>query len=87
MIYPIVAYGDPVLKKRAQDIVKGTIDLDKLISDMFETMYQAHGVGLAAPQIGISSRLFVVDGEPLNEKFDSIDVAVQTSALKLLSEF
>ncbi len=68
MIYPIVAYGDPVLKKRAQDIVKGTIDLDKLISDMFETMYQAHGVGLAAPQIGISSRLFVVDGEPLNEK-------------------
>ena len=69
MIYPIVVYGDPVLKRKATEF---TIDekekVSKLIADMFETMYNAHGVGLAAPQIGISKRLFVVDGEPLDEK-------------------
>lgn len=68
MIYPIVAYGDPVLKKRAKDIEKDYKDLPKLIEDMFETMYEAHGVGLAAPQIGLSLRLFVIDGEPLDEE-------------------
>jgi peptide deformylase len=61
MIYPIVAYGDPVLKKIATDIVKDELDLTALIADMYETMYNASGVGLAAPQIGISKRLFVVD--------------------------
>lgn len=68
MIYPIVAYGDPVLKKKAQDIDQNYKDLPKLIEDMFETMYEAHGVGLAAPQIGLSIRLFVVDGGPLDEE-------------------
>ena len=67
MIYPIVAYGDPVLKKKAKDISSDYKDLPKLIEDMFETMYEAHGVGLAAPQIGLGIRLFVVDGEPLDE--------------------
>jgi len=67
MIYPIVAYGDPVLKKKAKDLEKDYKDLPKLLEDMFETMYNAHGVGLAAPQIGLSLRLFVVDGEPLDE--------------------
>ncbi len=52
MILPIVAYGDPVLKKEAQEIDKDFPGLDKLIADMFETMYAASGVGLAAPQIG-----------------------------------
>jgi peptide deformylase len=68
MIYPIVAFGDPVLKKKAIDIKKDQVDLPKLINDMFETMYEAHGVGLAAPQIGLSYRLFVIDGEPLDEE-------------------
>lgn len=68
MIYPIVAYGDPVLKRVAQDIEKGSIDVQQLAADMFETMYESSGVGLAAPQIGKSIRLFVVDGEPLDEE-------------------
>jgi len=66
MILPIVAYGDPVLKQVAEDIKLGT-DLQSLVSDMFETMYEAHGIGLAAPQIGKSIRLFVVDGSALQE--------------------
>jgi peptide deformylase len=64
MILPIVAYGDPVLKKEADEIEKNYPDLDKLIEDMYETMYSAQGVGLAAPQIGRSIRLFIVDGSP-----------------------
>lgn len=67
MIYPIVLYGDPVLKKRAKDIEKDEIDLKKLVEDMFETMYYASGVGLAAPQIGLSYRVFVVDSTPMEE--------------------
>lgn len=70
MIYPIVAYGDPVLKKRASDIDKNdsAIDLPQLIADMFDTMEVAGGVGLAAPQIGLSLRLFVVDAEKMEEE-------------------
>jgi peptide deformylase len=66
MIYPIVVYGDPVLRKRAADIEKGS-DVKQLVLDMFETMRSASGIGLAAPQIGMSIRLFVVDGSPLEE--------------------
>ncbi len=61
MIYPIVAYGDPVLKKVAQDIEKGSLDVAKLSEDMFETMENAHGVGLAAPQVALNIRMFVID--------------------------
>lgn len=68
MIYPVLAFGDPILKKRAEEIVPGQLDLDKLIEDMFETMYQSHGVGLAAPQIGQSIRLFVIDPQPMDEE-------------------
>lgn len=57
----IVAYGDPVLRKLCTDIDKDYPDLQKLISDMFDTMYAASGVGLAAPQIGLPIRLFIVD--------------------------
>lgn len=64
MILPIVAYGDPVLRKMCSDIDKNYPDLQKLIADMFETMEKAKGVGLAAPQVGKSIRLFVVDGNP-----------------------
>lgn len=67
MIYPIVMYGDPVLRQRAKDIEQGT-DLKMLIDDMFETMHGASGIGLAAPQIGKSIRLFVVDGTVLEDE-------------------
>ena len=67
MIYPIVVYGNPVLKKRARDIEKDEIDVKQLAEDMFETMEAASGVGLAAPQIGKSIRMFVVDGSPMEE--------------------
>jgi len=70
MILPIRAYGDPVLKKVAQDIAPGHPDLKKLIADMFETMYAANGVGLAAPQIGLSIRVFIVDASPFAEDED-----------------
>jgi peptide deformylase len=61
MIYPIVKYGDPVLEKPAEPVLEFNKELRKLIEDMFESMYEAHGVGLAAPQIGISKRLAVID--------------------------
>ena len=61
MILPIYAYGDPVLRKRGSDIPENTEEIQKLIDDMFETMYHASGVGLAAPQIGKALRLFIVD--------------------------
>ena len=67
MIYPIVMYGDPVLRQKAKDIEPGT-DLSVLIEDMFETMHAANGVGLAAPQIGKSLRLFVVDGRSIEDE-------------------
>ncbi|MBK9287299.1 MAG: peptide deformylase [Flavobacteriales bacterium] len=70
MILPIRAYGDPVLKKMAQDIEPGHPGLKQLIADMFETMYAANGVGLAAPQIGQSIRLFIVDASPFAEDED-----------------
>lgn len=63
----IVAYGDPVLKKVAEDITKDYPDLDVLIGNMFESMYGANGVGLAAPQIGLPIRLFVIDATPFAE--------------------
>ena len=67
MVYPIVVYGDPILRKKATDVSKGT-DLKPFIADMYETMYAANGIGLAAPQIGKSIRLFIVDGTSLTEE-------------------
>ena len=59
MIYPITIYGNPVLRKETVDIDKDYPELQQLIEDMFKTLYRAEGVGLAAPQIGLSIRLFV----------------------------
>lgn len=75
MILPIVAYGDPVLKKKAALIEKSYPNLKDLIDNMWETMYAANGVGLAAPQIGESIRLFVVDGSPFSRdnNLDSVE--------------
>src|SRR5690349_10499749 len=64
MVYPIVAYGHPVLKKKAVEIKPDHPNLKEFIASMFETMYESSGVGLAAPQINFSIRLFVVDGAP-----------------------
>ncbi|MGI9104376.1 MAG: peptide deformylase [Terriglobales bacterium] len=61
MIYPIVKYGDPVLEKPAEHVTVFDAKLRELLDDMFESMYAAHGVGLAAPQIGISKRIAVID--------------------------
>jgi len=61
MIYPIVKFGNPLLEKPAEPVTVFDDILKKLIGDMFESMYAAHGVGLAAPQIGISKRLAVID--------------------------
>ena len=69
MIYPIYLYGHPVLRKNCEDVKEDHPDLKQLISDMFETMYHSEGVGLAAPQIGKSIKLIVIDGDVLSEKF------------------
>ena len=70
MILPIVAYGDPVLRKVADAIDAAYPDLEKLITNMKETMYNASGVGLAAPQIGKAIRLFLIDASPFAEDDD-----------------
>ncbi len=70
MILPIVAYGDPVLRKKCTDIDRDYPDLEELISHMWETMYNASGVGLAAPQVGKPIRLFLVDTSPFAEDED-----------------
>ena len=70
MILPIVAYGSPVLKQKAAPLTQDYPDLDRLIENMWETMYAASGVGLAAPQIGRSIRLFVVDATPFVDEED-----------------
>ncbi|MBP7172997.1 MAG: peptide deformylase [Cloacibacterium sp.] len=75
MILPIRAYGDPVLRKKAKDISKDYPELDVLIDNMFETMKDARGIGLAAPQIGLDIRLFIVDVRSLADDEDYLDIA------------
>jgi len=68
MKFPIVAYGHPNLRKISEEIDENYPDLNKLIEDMFETMYDSNGVGLAAPQINLQIRLFIIDASPYAEK-------------------
>ena len=70
MILPIVAFGDPILRKKAAKVEKDYPALDTLLENMFETMYAASGIGLAAPQIGHSIRLFIVDATPFEDDED-----------------
>ncbi len=86
MIYPIVMYGDAVLRKKALDIEKGA-DVKTLVQDMFETMAAAHGIGLAAPQIGKAVRLFVVDGTTLDEEPELHDFKMVFINAEILKEF
>ncbi len=70
MIYPIVAYGDPVLRKETQEITPDYPNFSTLVEDMFETMYASYGIGLAAPQIALPIRLFIVDATPFGDDED-----------------
>jgi peptide deformylase len=82
MILPIVAYGDTVLRKKGKEISKDYPNLESLLDNMYETMYGALGVGLAAPQIGLPIRLFIVDTEPFAE-----DEALSEEEQKFLKDF
>jgi len=73
MILPIVAYGNAILRKVAEDITPDYPELDKLLANMWETMYNSNGVGLAAPQINKAVRIFVVDTDQIVEGFDDED--------------
>lgn len=70
MVLPIVAYGDPVLRRETEEITPEYPELEALIENMFDTMYRARGVGLAAPQVGKAIRLFVVDATPFADDED-----------------
>jgi peptide deformylase len=70
MILPIVGYGDPVLRKLGEEISPDYVNLKQTISNMYETMYNACGVGLAAPQVGLPIRLFVIDTTPFSDDED-----------------
>ena len=73
MVLPIIAYGDPVLRKKAKDISKDHPNLEQLLENMWETMYNANGVGLAAPQVGLPIRIFLVDTTPFAEDDDLVE--------------
>lgn len=73
MVLPIVAYGNPILRKMCKDITPDYPELNKLIDDMWETMYNSRGVGLAAPQINKDMRLFVVDSVQIIENLEAED--------------
>jgi len=70
MILPIIGYGDPVLRKKGEEVAKDDPKLKEIIANMYETMYNAFGVGLAAPQVGLSIRLFIVDTKPFSDDED-----------------
>lgn len=73
MVLPVVAYGNPVLRKKCENITSEYPELEKLIADMWETMYHTNGVGIAAPQIGKAIRVFVIDTIQIVEGFDEQD--------------
>jgi len=81
MILPILSFGSPVLRKECEDFDENS-PLENLISDMFETMYAASGVGLAGPQVGIGKRIFVVDGSPFGEAEEGEKVDEELLELK-----
>ncbi|MGE8514152.1 MAG: peptide deformylase [Chryseobacterium culicis] len=82
MILPIRAFGDPVLRKVGKDIDKDYPELQELIDNMFETMYSANGIGLAAPQIGLDIRIFIIDVTPLAEDEDYEDIKDELAEFK-----
>ena len=73
MILPIYLYGQPVLRQEADDVDENYPDLKKLVENMYETMYESDGVGLAAPQIGLPIRLIVIDADVLKDTFPELE--------------
>ncbi len=86
MILPIFGYGEPVLRKIAADITADYPNLKEIIADMYETMYNAYGVGLAAPQVGLLIRLFVIDTKPFSDDED-LEAAEQEQLSKFTQTF
>lgn len=83
MILPIIGYGDPVLRKVGEEVSKDYPNLKEVIANMYETMYNAHGVGLAAPQVGLAISIFIVDCEPFSDSDDlSKEEAAQLKTFK-----
>ena len=72
MILPILAYGHPILRKKCKSIEENSEEIKSLISSMWETMYNAEGVGLAAPQVGVNKKIFIIDANPLFPKDQEI---------------
>src|SRR6185312_832478 len=90
MVLPVVVYGDPVLRKMGVDIDKNYEGLNTLIANMFETMYEANGVGIAAPQIGKAIRLFVIDASPfaeVDEEEDEEEDKLSKKEIAFLKDF
>lgn len=73
MIYPVYVFGSPILRKKAKEIEEGEEGLSELVENLFETMYASDGVGLAAPQVGISKRIFVIDASPMKEDDEALE--------------
>lgn len=87
MIYPVVLYGHPVLRKEAKEIDEDFNGLHELVEDMFQTMYKSEGIGLAAPQIGKSIRLIVIDADPLSDEFPELENFKRTLINPIITEF
>ena len=87
MVLPIVVYGDPVLRKKCVDIEKSHENLSTLIQNMYETMYEANGVGLAAPQVGKAIRLFVIDASPFAEVDEDEEPEFTAEEMKQMDGF
>lgn len=86
-VLPIVTYNDPVLRKKTTAVTKDSEELQELIDSMFETMYNANGVGLAAPQIGSNHRLFVIDADIMDEERDDAQLLGATAFINPEIEF
>jgi peptide deformylase len=87
MVLPIVVYGDPVLRKKCVEIDKDFPNLGQFIKDMYETMYEANGVGLAAPQVNKAIRLFVVDASPFAEVDEDEEPEFTAEEMKQMNGF
>jgi len=87
MILPVVVYGHPVLKKIAEEIDENFEGLEQLIENMWQTMYNSEGIGLAAPQIGKSIRLIVIDADPLSEEFPELAGFKRVLINPIITEF
>ena len=83
MILPIYLLGQPVLRKETENITADYPNLAELIDNMFQTMHNSDGIGLAAPQIGLAIRLFVIDATPMQEDFPEIETAKKAIPIRI----